>query len=202
MTSQIVCLIDDDPSILDAVALLLGTHGLRSVCFYGADEFLKSEPRPGCIVCDVRMPGLTGLDLLNRLSARGDARPIILLTGHGDVAMAVEAIKLGAFDFIEKPFDNEHLVSVISNALRRAETSYRDKVELEELRERLMSLSDRQRDTMRLLLRGLANKEIARELGISPRTVEVHRTWVMNKMGAKTLADLIRKCVALELSER
>lgn len=199
--NQIVSLIDDDPSILDALSLLLQTNGIDTEAYPSAEEFIAADARPGCIVCDVRMPGLTGLDLLNKLSVRGDTRPIILLTGHGDIAMAVEAIKLGAFDFIEKPFDNEHLVSVISNALRLAETSHRDQVALSELRERHRTLSDRQRDTMRLLLRGLANKEIARELGISPRTVEVHRTWVMNKMGAKTLADLIRKCMALELSE-
>jgi two-component system response regulator FixJ len=192
-----VSLIDDDPSVLDAVSLLLHTHGVTTVCFARAQDFLAATPDPGCIVSDVRMPEVSGLDLLRQLSVASDPRPLILLTGHGDVAMAVEAVKLGAFDFIEKPFDNANLVTVVKNALEAAVTAHRDRTELTELRERFQSLSERQRDTMQLLVRGFANKEIGRQLGISPRTVEIHRTWVMNKMSAKTLAELVRKAMAL-----
>ncbi|AGK56944.1 response regulator FixJ [Hyphomicrobium denitrificans 1NES1] len=134
---------------------------------------------------------------MRQLSVAGDPRPLILLTGHGDVAMAVEAVKLGAFDFIEKPFDNVNLVTVVKDALEAAVATHRDRTELTELRERFQGLSERQRDTMQLLVRGFANKEIGRQLGISPRTVEIHRTLVMNKMGAKTLAELVRKAMAL-----
>lgn len=192
-----VSLIDDDPSILDALSLLLRTQGVTTVCFASAQDFLAATPGPGCIVSDVRMPEVSGLDLLRQLSVAGDPRPLILLTGHGDVAMAVEAVKLGAFDFIEKPFDNGNLVTVVKNALEAAVATHRDRTELTELRERFQSLSERQRDTMQLLVRGFANKEIGRQLGISPRTVEIHRTLVMNKMGAKTLAELVRKAMAL-----
>ncbi|WP_041319908.1 response regulator transcription factor [Hyphomicrobium denitrificans] len=192
-----VSLIDDDPSVLDAVSLLLRTQGVTTVCFSCAQDFLAATPDPGCIVSDVRMPEVSGLDLLRQLSVAGDPRPLILLTGHGDVAMAVEAVKLGAFDFIEKPFDNVNLVTVVKDALEAAVATHRDRTELTELRERFQGLSERQRDTMQLLVRGFANKEIGRQLGISPRTVEIHRTLVMNKMGAKTLAELVRKAMAL-----
>lgn len=192
-----VSLIDDDPSVLDALSLLLRTQGVTTECFASAHDFLAAAPDPGCIVSDVRMPEVSGLDLLRQLSVAGDPRPLILLTGHGDVAMAVEAVKLGAFDFIEKPFDNANLVAVVKNALEAAVATHRDRTELTELRERFQSLSERQRDTMQLLVRGFANKEVGRKLGISPRTVEIHRTWVMNKMGAKTLAELVRKAMAL-----
>ena len=192
-----VSLIDDDPSILDALSLLLRTQGVTTACFASAQDFLAATPDAGCIVSDVRMPEVSGLDLLRQLSVAGDPRPLILLTGHGDVAMAVEAVKLGAFDFIEKPFNNASLVTVVKKALEAAVATHRDRTELTELRERFQSLSERQRDTMQLLVRGFANKEIGRQLGISPRTVEIHRTLVMNKMGAKTLAELVRKAMAL-----
>lgn len=195
----IVSVIDDDEAILDALTLLLTMHGIASLSFSGPRDFLAAPGNHGCIVSDVRMPNFSGLDLLHELVVKQDPRPVILLTGHGDIAMAVEAIKFGAFDFIEKPFDNDQLVAAVRKALLVAETSQHERVQLSDLRERFGSLTDRQRDTMRFLVRGFANKEIGQQLGISPRTVEIHRTWVMNKMGAKTLAELVRKAMALGL---
>lgn len=194
---QTVAIIDDDSSVLDALSLLLRTHSLTTATFTNARDFLTAPPVPGCIICDVRMPLMTGLELLHQIRGDQDFRPMILISGHGDVAMAVEAIKNGAFDFIEKPFENAQMVEVVTNALLVAETKFADKIELSELRDRYAALSERQREVMTFVLEGLSNKEIARELGISPRTVEVHRAWVMNKMGASSLADLIRKSLAL-----
>ena len=142
---------------------------------------------------------MTGLDLLRELKSLEDPRPIVLLTGHGDIEMAVQAIKLGAFDFIEKPFNEERLLGSIEKALAAATSSLEIKIQLADLKERYQSLTDRQRDTMHLLIRGLANKEIGLRLSISPRTVEIHGTWVMNKMSARTLTDLVRMGMALGL---
>lgn len=195
-----VSLIDDEASVLDAVGMLLSTNDYTVACYSDARSFLSAPFAAGCIVSDVRMPGTTGLDLLRNLRSSKDTRPLILLTGHGDVEMAVQAIKLGAYDFIEKPFSNDRLLDGVAQALLTAETSHEETLHLQELRERYNSLSERQRDTMRLLIRGLANKEIALQLGISPRTVEVHRTWVMTKMSAKTLVDLVRMAMALGIA--
>jgi two-component system response regulator FixJ len=194
-----VSVIDDDPSVLDAIAMLLRMQGHSPATYSSARALLDAPFAPGCIVSDVRMPEMTGLDLLRDLKARDDPRPIVLLTGHGDIEMAVQAIKLGAFDFIEKPFKDERLLESVDKALAAATSSLEVKLQLADLKERYQSLSDRQRDTMQLLIRGLANKEIGLRLGISPRTVEIHRTWVMNKMSAKTLTDLVRMSMALGL---
>lgn len=196
MTST-VYLIDDDDAVLDALTLLLSTNGLVTESYSDARQFLAQPSKPGCIVSDVRMPGMSGLDLLRELAAAKDPRPVILLTGHGDIAMAVEAIKIGAFDFLEKPFDNAGLVNAVAKALDAANSAQRESMQVSELRERYDGLTERQRDTMNLLVRGFANKEIGRQLGISPRTVEIHRTWVMNKMAAKTLPELVRKAMEL-----
>lgn len=195
-----VSLIDDEASVLDAVGMLLSTNDYTVACYRDARSFLSAPFTAGCIVSDVRMPGTTGLDLLRILQTSKDTRPLILLTGHGDVEMAVQAIKLGAYDFIEKPFSNDRLLTCVAEALLVAATSREETLHLQELRERYNSLSGRQRDTMRLLIRGLANKEIAQQLGISPRTVEIHRTWVMTKMSAKTLVDLVRMGMALGIA--
>lgn len=197
--SATVTVIDDEPSVREAVALLLETHGHAVSCFDGAVSFLEAPFVAGCIVSDVRMPEITGLDLLRRLQAAGDPRPVVLLTGHGDVELAVQAIKLGAFDFVEKPFDNDRFVATVEQALAASESSLKVRLELEDLRARHQSLSERQRDTMQYLVQGLSNKEIGQRLGISPRTVEIHRTWVMTKMSARSIADLVRMGLALGL---
>jgi len=198
--SKTVSIIDDEASVRDAVAMLLETHGLGVAGFDSAAAFLAAPFAPGCIVSDVRMPEMSGLDLLRTLHGAGDPRPIILMTGHGDVELAVQAIKLGAFDFVEKPFSNERLIASVEEALVASESSLRERLELDDLKSRFGSLSDRQRDTMQLLIRGLSNKEIGLQLGISPRTVEIHRTWVMQKMSARSIADLVRMAMALGLA--
>jgi two-component system, LuxR family, response regulator FixJ len=199
MMSKTVSVIDDEASVRDAVAMLLETHGLSVSCFESAGAFLAAPFAAGCIVSDVRMPEISGLDLLRQLQAAGDPRPLLLMTGHGDVELAVQAIKLGAFDFVEKPFSNERLVASVEQALIASESSLKSRLELEDLKAKFQSLSDRQRDTMQLLVQGLSNKEIGQKLGISPRTVEIHRTWVMTKMSARSIADLVRMSMALGL---
>lgn len=195
--SKTVSVIDDEASVREAISLLLETHGLAVACFEGAGPFLAAPFAAGCIVSDVRMPGMSGLDLLRTLQGAGDPRPLILMTGHGDIELAVQAIKLGAFDFVEKPFAPERLIGSVEQALVASESSLKVRLELEDLQARFASLSDRQRDTMQFLIRGLSNKEIGQQLGISPRTVEIHRTWVMTKMSARSIADLVRMGMAL-----
>ena len=197
--SKIVSVIDDEASVREAVALLLETHGLATACFEAAGPFLAAPFAAGCILSDVRMPEMSGLDLLRTLQGTGDPRPLILMTGHGDVELAVQAIKLGAFDFVEKPFSNDRLLTSIQEALVASESSLKERSELDDLQNRFASLSERQRDTMQYLVRGLSNKEIGQELGISPRTVEIHRTWVMTKMSARSIAELVRMGMVLGL---
>jgi FixJ family two-component response regulator len=189
-----IALIDDDPAVLDSLQLYFKRKNVETACFGDAGAFLKAKPGLGidCIVADVRMPGMSGLDLVRRLVEQGDDLPIILITGHGDVDMAVQAIKLGAFDFIEKPFDESRLLEAVRAAAGRLRLERSETSELSELRARAQGLSDRQRQVMELAVEGLSNKEIALRLGISPRTVEIHRAWMMERMGAKNLADLVR----------
>jgi len=198
--SDIVAIIDDEASVRDAISMLLETNGYTVAAYASATEFLDAPFAPGAIVSDVRMPETTGLDLIQRLKIKDDPRPVILLTGHGDIEMAVQAIKLGAYDFIEKPFELDRLLSSVASAIKTSVTSLKTTLELQELKARYASLSDRQRDTMHLLIRGMSNKEIGLELGISPRTVEIHRTWVMTRMQAKSMAELVRMGLALGLA--
>jgi two-component system response regulator FixJ len=197
---MIVALIDDDAAVLDSLRLLLESRGMTVDCFTSADSFLATLGRrsPNCVVSDVRMPGLSGLELQAELKKRDAAVPVILITGHGDISMAVDAIKAGAVDFIEKPFDDEHLVASITAAVERGQKLRLEQSERAELEARMAELSPRQREIMSLVVQGYANKEIALRLDISPRTVENYRAWVMEKMGARNLADLVRKAMSLE----
>jgi FixJ family two-component response regulator len=193
-------LIDDDEAVLDALQQYLSQHDIRSSCFNAAKDFLatiNNGERFDCVVSDVRMPGMSGLDLVQHLSERSYARPIILITGHGDVDMAVAAIKNGAFDFIEKPFDEARLLASIRRAVEKGRQSESAAGELEELLSRFNTLSARQRQVMELAVSGLSSKEIGTKLNISPRTVENHRAWVMERIGARNLADLIRTAVKI-----
>ena len=169
-------------------------------CFATADAFVARQQSPpfDCVVADVRMPGLSGIDLVRRFAEEGRATPIILITGHGDIDMAVAAIKLGAFDFIEKPFDESRLLKSIHNAASNASSRQRTAVELSEIRTRLENLTERQRQVLDLAVAGLSNKEIAERLGISFRTVENHRAWMMERMGARNLAELVRMDMMLK----
>ena len=199
MPSDTVALIDDDAAVLDSLRMVLVSRGISVECFSSAEAFLGySGDLPDCIVSDVRMPGLSGLELQNELQARDVRAPLILMTGHGDIAMAVQAIKAGAFDFIEKPFDNEVLLDAIRRAVasRSRELAQNDRTA--EWAARARDLSLRQRQVMGLVAQGLSNKEIALKLSLSPRTVENYRAWVMEKMGARNLAELVRIVVALE----
>jgi two-component system response regulator FixJ len=200
MRSDIIALIDDDAAVLDSLRMVLANRGISTECFSSVENFLASADKlsPACIVSDVRMPGLSGLELQNELQARALGMPLILITGHGDIAMAVRAIKAGAFDFIEKPFDNDVLIEAIHRAIEGEARARAQHGTIAEFAARTAELSPRQRQVLELVAQGLSNKEIALKLGLSPRTVENYRAWVMEKMGAKNLADLVRMVVLLD----
>jgi two-component system, LuxR family, response regulator FixJ len=189
----LVHLIDDDEDVRRALAFLLGTAGLAVKVYETAGSLLsgfKDDPR-SVILSDVRMPEMDGLELLRRLRDRKSTCPVIIMTGHADVSMAVEAMKLGAADFIEKPFADETVISAITAALERRKGESQIQADKESVR-RLESLSDRERDVLRGLLAGHPNKTIAYDLGLSPRTVEVHRANLMAKTGVSSLSELVR----------
>lgn len=195
-----IALIEDDEAALDSLRLLLEDQGMTVRGFASAEAFLASLDRgkPECVVSDVRMPRMSGLDLQRELKAQGSDVPVILITGHGDIAMAVSAMKEGAFDFIEKPYDAEYLIASIGKALA-AEQELRSKESQRlELLERIAELSPRQKEVMKLVAEGLSNKQIALRLGISPRTVENYRAWVMERMDASNVAELVRKVLIVE----
>jgi two-component system response regulator FixJ len=195
-----VALVDDDEAVLDALRLYLERSQVRTACFRGAADLLALRDlaqRFDCIVADVRMPGMSGLALVDRLAAAGTAPPVILITGHGDVDMAVAAIKRGAFDFIEKPFDEARLLEAIREAAGRGQQGRSARAALADVQARWASLSERQRQVMDLASTGLSNKEIATQLNISRRTVEIHRAWMMERMGARNVAELVRMAMLL-----
>ena len=188
-----IALIDDDAAVLDSLRLYLARQEIKTAGFETADAFLQAPATEyDCVVSDVRMPGLSGLDLVRRLKEKGPLPPIILITGHGDVDMAVAAIKLGAFDFIEKPFDESRLLASIRNAVDEARRHIGRAAEIEHMRARFDSLSERQRQVMELAVAGLSSKEIGVRLNISTKTVENHRAWVMERIRARNLAELVR----------
>jgi two-component system response regulator FixJ len=193
-----VALIDDDAEVLRSLQLLLVGRGIEVRCFSSAEDFLNDDPGGfRCIVSDVRMPRFSGLELQQELKRRRVGVPLILITGHGDVDMAVRALKAGAYDFIEKPFDDERLATSIAAAAERRRQEHAADDQRAAAEARFAELSPRERQVMALVVQGLANKEIALKLDISPRTVENYRAWVMEKMGAVSLADLVRKGLAL-----
>ena len=196
-----IAVIDDDEAVLDSLRLYFARQDVEASCFASAQDFLaatRSGQRFDCIVSDVRMPGMSGLELVQHLKGVGLAAPVILITGHGDVDMAVAAIKVGAFDFIEKPFDEARLLASIRNALNKMQQPEIDVVELEELQSRFNTLSARQRQVMELAVVGLSNKEIGSQLKISPKTVENHRAWVMERIGARNIAELVRIAMKIQ----
>jgi two-component system response regulator FixJ len=193
-----VALVDDDPGVLEALGMLLSSKGLHYASYSSADAFLSAPPSGGCVVSDLRMPDLNGLELLLALQRIHDQRPVILLTAHGDVELAVRALKQGAFDFIEKPFEEGRLLEAITAALESGERAAIRFGELSELRQRYKNLSDRQREVMWLIVAGCSNKEVAARLGLSVRTVETYRAWVHEKMQTKTFAELVRASIQLQ----
>jgi two-component system response regulator FixJ len=192
--SQVVHVIDDDADVRQSLAFLLSTVGIAVQVHESAVAFLKDLPKVevGCIVTDVRMPGMDGLELQRRLQADKNAIPVIVMTGHGDIALAVEAMKAGAVDFIEKPFDDEVLIGAIKSALSRVRQESDHHSAASEVRNRLKRLSERERQVLEGLVAGKPNKIIAYDLGISPRTVEIYRANVMTKMQADSLSALVR----------
>jgi two-component system response regulator FixJ len=200
---RVVHVIDDDEDVRQSLAFLLSSAGLAVRVHESAVAFLEVLPeiQEGCVVTDIRMPQMDGLELQRRLREVKAALPVIVMTGHGDVPLAVEAMKAGAVDFIEKPFDDEILLSAIRSALeRRAKDSERD-ARATAIKDRIDRLSEREREVLERLVLGKANKVIAYELGISPRTVEVYRANVMTKMQADSLSDLVRMAL-VEGAER
>jgi two-component system response regulator FixJ len=192
--SPVVFIVDDDDRVRDSVGLLLESVKLPSLGFPSAAEFLAAfDPgQPGCIVLDLRMPGMSGIELQSRLRAMGSRTPIVFVTAHGDVPTAVEAVKAGAVDFIQKPFQDQKLLDMIHEALARDAMDREARKEAEAIESRLDSLTPREREVMALVARGRRNKAIARELGISQRTVEVHRARVMEKMEAHSVSELVQ----------
>jgi two-component system response regulator FixJ len=194
MSEAVVHVIDDDEAARDSLAFLLRTADINVQTYDSAPAFLKALPgiRAGCVITDVRMPEMSGVDLLRRLKEMEVGLPVIVITGHGDVPLAVEAMRLGATDFLEKPYEDEILLTSVRNALGRHERDARRDAERAELQDRIESLSTRERQVLEGLIAGHPNKVIAYDLGISPRTVEIYRANVMTKMKAATLSDLVR----------
>jgi two-component system, LuxR family, response regulator FixJ len=195
-----VFVVDDDEGVRNSMRFLLKSVGLPARALASAGEFLESyQPgQPGCLVLDVRMPGMSGLELQQQLNLRGAVIPVIFITGHGDIPMAVEAMQQGAFDFLQKPFRDQDLIDRIQRALERDARSRVALVEHARIRERLDSLTPREREVLALMTRGKPNKIMAAELGVSQRTVEIHRARVMEKSGAASLAQLVRMVMDLE----
>jgi two-component system, LuxR family, response regulator FixJ len=189
-----VYVIDDDEAMRDSLDFLLGAADFHVTLFESAQHFLDALPDAsfGCVVSDVRMPGIDGIEMLKRLKASRSTFPVVIMTGHGDVPLAVEAMKLGAVDFLEKPFEDDRLIGMIDVALKQAESGAQTEAVTVEIAARIASLSPRERQVMEGLIAGLSNKLIAREYDISPRTIEVYRANVMTKMQAGSLSELVR----------
>jgi FixJ family two-component response regulator len=193
-TDAMVFVVDDDAPMRESLKNLIRSVGLRVELFASAQEFLRRKPPdlPSCLVLDVRMPGLSGLDLQKRTGDAGIEIPIVFITGHGDVPMSVRAMKAGAVEFLTKPFRDQDLLDAIQQALERDGKARNQRAELEELRSRFASLTSREREVMKRVVAGLLNKQIGAELGTSETTVKIHRHQVMEKMAAGSLAELVR----------
>jgi two-component system response regulator FixJ len=191
---SIIYVIDDDEAVRESLEFLLKTAGITVRGFESAKSFLDILPevKSGCVITDVRMPEITGIDLLRKMNEANRDLPVIVITGHGDIALAVEAMKIGAVDFLEKPFDDDHLLAAVRAALDKDADAAKRQAELDEIQNKLAALSNRERQVLEGLVAGHANKIIAFDLGISPRTVEIYRANVMTKMAANSLSDLVR----------
>jgi two-component system, LuxR family, response regulator FixJ len=197
----VIHVIDDDAAMRDSLAFLLDVNGFKPQIHESADAFLKttSVEEARCVVSDIRMPGMTGVELVRKLKSDGSSCQVILITGHGDVALAVEAMKAGAVDFIEKPFDDAALLGAIRAALEAGPAEGGDNSAKKDAEARLADLSPRERDVLQGLVAGKINKVIAHDLSISPRTVEVYRANLMAKTGARSMSELMRIALAAGL---
>jgi two-component system response regulator FixJ len=201
---RLVYVVDDDEAVRESLSALLEAKSFTVRSFAVARDFLAAAPtlRPGCLVADIRMPGMDGFELQRQLTERSFNFPLIVITGHGDVPLAVRAMKAGAIDFIEKPFAADAILGSVEAALSRLATTGGDDPMAATAAARLAALSPREREVLQGLLAGLPNKSIAYDLAISPRTVEIHRARVMDKMGARSLSELIRMSLAAGLQPR
>lgn len=199
-SDRTVFVIDDDEAVRKGLTFLLRAAEHRVETFSSAVDFLKtySGPRGGCLVLDIRMPEMTGLELQNEINARGWHIPTIFITGHGTIPIAIAAMKAGAFDFIEKPLRGDALLETLEQAFNQDQAQRRERLELANLNARAAILTGREREILKLVATGESNKLIARQLGISFRTVELHRSHILEKLGARTLAELIRMAILLD----
>ena len=197
-SDQTISIVDDDEAVRDSLDVLLRAAGYHTSSFEGCAEFLAGlqSGHPDCILLDVRLPDGDGIDILQKLINDGVRTPVIIITGHGDVPMAVKAMRLGAADFVEKPFDPDVLLNSIERSIQQSEERTKNEAAEAEARERLEALTPREREVMQQLLLGRPNKVIAHELGLSPRTVEVHRARVMEKTAAGSLSELVRIAIS------
>ena len=193
-------IVDDDQAVRDGLKALLGARGFALETFDSAESFLAAMDRnvTGCAVLDIRMPGMNGLELQRELKRRAIALPVIIITGHGDVALAVTALKAGAIDFLEKPFDSDALLASIEDALRRGAATLTAAFDREAVAARVAQLTAREREVMDLVVAGHPNKVVANRLGIAVRTVEIHRAKVMDKVQARNLSELVRMAILLD----
>lgn len=202
MSDALVHLVDDDDAIRRSAGFMLKTSGYSVMTYGSGADFLKvRHPQPGCILLDVRMPDMDGIEVQRALRDRGIVFPVIVMTGHGDISVAVQAMKLGASDFIEKPFEKAVLLAAVEQAFDRLERSARARARASEAEVRLHVLTPRERDVLEGLARGLPNKTIGYDLGISPRTVEIHRANVMTKLNVTSLSDALRLAFAAGLGD-
>ena len=199
----IVYIVDDDEAVRDSISFLLDSVDISYVSFASADEFLQAQTgdEHGCLVLDIRMPGMSGLELQQKLAELNRTIPIIFITGHGDIPMAVEAMRRGAVDFIRKPFRDQELLDRIGEALRLDEAQQSEVASLAQATARVASLTPREHEVFERVCAGQANKVMAIDMGISERTVEIHRGQVMQKMGVRSLAELVRIKLQLEQAE-
>ena len=198
--APLVHVVDDDASVRDSLALLLESAGFSVRSYDSAAAFLQaaSDRTAGCVLTDVQMPELNGLELQRRMGELGIRLPVIVMTGHGDVPIAVEALKAGALDFLEKPFEEAHLLEAVASAIAVSLREHDEAAAVADIAARIATLTPREREVLERLVAGQPNKTIAYDLGSSPRTVEVHRARVMEKMAARSLAELVRMTIASE----
>ena len=201
-SEQVIHIVDDDEALRDSLVWMLESNGYRTRSFASGEDFLAmfNDTMAGCVLLDVRMPGISGLELFELLRGRNAGLPVIFITGHGDVPMAVEALKRGAQDFIEKPFGDREVLSVIEEALARERNERGQRVLKADVSRRLGELTQREYEVLQLILAGKLNKQIADVLGISIKTVEVHRARVMEKMGVRSLAELVQHVMTVDPS--
>jgi RNA polymerase sigma factor (sigma-70 family) len=198
--NPMIMVVDDDSGVRNAMRSLLKSVGLECALYASAQEFLAAyQPtQPGCLVLDIRMPGMSGLELQQQLNLRGAVIPVIFMTGHGDIPMAVEAMQHGAFDFLQKPFRDQDLLDRIQKAIVKDAEQRQSLGEHERIKAHLESLTAREREVLDLMTEGKQNKVIAQDLGVSPRTIEIHRARVMEKMNAQSVAQLVRMMLDLK----